>query len=216
MRCCQFQVKELRFCQYTPDASTRPCSSDSTCGSSRSQTSRAVTLDRSCAGVVAPDKTIGLKGWARAAARARASTEQLNAAACRASRLGNSLLRGVKRPFASPSFTITDRPAACASSNASPADCSKRFQVACTLSNRCFPSDVRISKAARRVSACPTPERDRPIFQPRCSFNLSSAASTSVAESTPESSVAEWIWYKLRFGNREAVSSCCVERCAAV
>mmetsp|Transcript_3191 Transcript_3191/g.7856 ORF Transcript_3191/g.7856 Transcript_3191/m.7856 type:complete len:228 (+) Transcript_3191:307-990(+) len=159
---------------------------------------------------------MGLKGCAMATASATASTPTTSpptlrdvATSARAASVGAAecdLLRRVSRPLASASLTMTCRPAWCACSSASPADCSMTFQVACTQSNSSSPVDVvRTCSAARRVSPCSTPESVRPMRTPCSALSRSSPRSTSALPSTPLACVAECTWYKRRCGDSSAV-----------
>mmetsp|Transcript_32641 Transcript_32641/g.83390 ORF Transcript_32641/g.83390 Transcript_32641/m.83390 type:complete len:211 (-) Transcript_32641:136-768(-) len=191
-------------------------------GSRRAARSIAAALAAIMLGVLAPDNTTGRNGCAITQASDSASTLVDAVRAARlsvASLLANSglLLRGVRRPLAIASLISTLIPASWAALSAGPTLCSSKFHVACTQSKSSCPSDVFTCMAFASVAACPVPDSVRPTRQPRSCFSLSSLANTSAFSRTPESSVAEWIWYSARYcPSRAADSSAWCSRCASV
>ena len=155
-------------------------------------TSRACRLLRSWPAVAAPLRATSTNGWAstNASARASGATPSVRAAA----RNGSIPPRSVSRPLARASLTITPSPAAWAACRAGPAERSSRLNVAWTVSNsptsRARSMRVGLARAGHR----------EPDGHPAPAQSSVARRARRWSSSTPLSSVAEWIWYRPRYG----------------
>mmetsp|Transcript_39585 Transcript_39585/g.112257 ORF Transcript_39585/g.112257 Transcript_39585/m.112257 type:complete len:207 (+) Transcript_39585:92-712(+) len=183
---------------------------------------RAWKFASACCTVAAPDNTTGVKSCSMTQASATASTvlpclPANSLSSCISRAVFGDSLRGVSWPLATASLMTMSRPACRASISTGPTLCSRRFHVACTQSKRSLLSGPRISRAFLSVMAWAVPDRVRPIRHPRSAFRAASLSSTSPFVRTPDSSVAEWIWYRFRCLPRySSVSPACVMRLLSV